>query len=127
MSNNVIISQERSGNMNERFKEFRKEVLKKTQVELAEELGIARASITNWERGDNVIPEYIINLLESKYGMSKEWLITGAGEPIEQNELEELLVGFQDEMKILLRQLSEIDNPKEIKAINDFIFRHIKK
>ena len=113
--------------MNERFKEFRKEVLKKTQVELAEELGIARASITNWERGDNVIPDYIINLLEAKYGMSKEWLLTGTGEPIEQNELEELLVGFQDEMKILLRQLSEIDNPDEIKAINDFIFRHIKK
>lgn len=113
--------------MNKRFKEFRKEVLKKTQVELAEELGIARASITNWEQGENVIPEYIINLLESKYGMSKEWLITGTGEPIEQNELEELLVGFQDEMKILLRQLSEIDNPDEIKAINDFIFRHIKK
>ena len=113
--------------MNERFKKFRKEILKKTQVEFAKELGVAQGSITNWERGDNVIPEYIINLLESKYGMSKEWLITGTGEPIEQDELEQLLVGFHDEMKILLRQLSEIDNPDEIKAINDFIFRHIKK
>lgn len=113
--------------MNERFKEFRKEVLKKTQVELAEELGIARASITNWERGDNVIPDYIINLLEAKYGMSKEWLITGTGEPKKRDELEELIVDFREEMQYLLRELAKIDNPDEIKAINDFIFRHIKK
>ena len=113
--------------MNERFKKFRKEILKKSQVEIAEELGVTQPAIGSWERGEREIPIYIINLLEAKYGMSKEWLITGAGEPIEQNELEELLVGFQDEMKILLRQLSEIDNPDEIKAINDFIFRHIKK
>ena len=118
---------ERMYEMNERFKRFRKEILKKSQVEIAEELGVTQPAIGSWERGEREIPIYIINLLEAKYGMSKEWLITGAGEPIEQNELEELLVGFQDEMKILLRQLSEIDNPDEIKAINDFIFRHIKK
>ena len=113
--------------MNERFKRFRKEILKKSQVEIAEELGVTQPAIGSWERGEREIPIYIINLLELKYGMSKEWLITGAGEPKKRDELEELIVDFREEMQYLLRELAKIDNPEEIKAINDFIFRHIKK
>lgn len=113
--------------MNKRFKKMRKEILKKTQVEIAKDLGVTQGAITNWEREENIIPEYILNLLETKYSINKHWMITGEGEPIKRDELEEMLEGFQDEMKLLLRQLSELDNPAEIKAINDFIFRHIKK
>mgnify|MGYP002509721901 FL=1 len=62
----------------ERFKEVRK-VLKQTQKQYAEELGISQAHLSGVENGKDNPSMPLIKLVCLKYGVSEEWLVDEKG------------------------------------------------
>jgi len=64
--------------LDNRLRIFRKE-LNLSQQEMADNIGVDRSAISNYERGAT-IPEPIIIILELKYNLNKEWLKEGIGE-----------------------------------------------
>jgi|GEM_PF-5969080 len=65
--------------MNERFSIIRKK-LRLSQQQIAEELGVRQASISDIERGKIEISNKIILLLHKKYNISIDWIYTGKGD-----------------------------------------------
>lgn len=71
--------------MKERIKEIRnslknKDGSKMTQLDFANELGLAKATITAFETGNRVPADSVIELICQKYSINREWLRTGSGE-----------------------------------------------
>lgn len=62
----------------ERFKEVRK-VLKQTQKQYAEELGVSQAHLSGVENGKDNPSMPLIKLVCVKYGVSEEWLVDEKG------------------------------------------------
>ena len=60
------------------FRLFRK-ILKKTQEELAAELGVCKATICNIERGATHVKINYLHYLHRKYGLNINWMLTGNG------------------------------------------------
>lgn len=65
--------------MSERFKELRK-TLRLTQAELGNVLGISGSAVSKIEKGENILTEQNIKLLEREFGVDGTWLRTGEGE-----------------------------------------------
>ena len=65
--------------MSERFKELRK-TLRLTQAELGNVLGISGSAVSKIEKGENILTEQNIKLLEREFGVNEKWLRTGEGE-----------------------------------------------
>jgi len=61
------------------FRLFRK-ILKKTQEELAAELGVCKATICNIERGATHVKINYLHYLHRKYGLNINWMLTGNGD-----------------------------------------------
>jgi len=90
-----------------------------TQQKFAEELGIDRTSLSNYERGKTEIPLYIAKLIAAKYMISEKWLLTGEGSIVEyvtQNDSsgvniqdEEKLLRLRAEIKSLLKEKDRLD------------------
>ena len=53
--------------------------LGKTRAEIAEETGIAERTITNYEWNNQPIGGQLLRQLQSRYGVSLDWLLTGRG------------------------------------------------
>lgn len=51
--------------------------LGRTQVELAEELGVSYRSIQSYESGKQDVPSEVLRALHSKYCTSSDWLLFG--------------------------------------------------
>lgn len=103
--------------MNERIKGIRK-ALNLSQDEFAGRLGLTRGAITNIELRKTDPKPLLIDLICSTYGVSKEWLESGAGEmfvPISRDEeiakfVAESLKGEDDNFrKRFLSMLSKLD------------------
>lgn len=62
-----------------RLREFRKEVIKKSQVELAKDLNMIQKSISNYENGLVYPDRRFFEKLKASYGANPIWLQTGAG------------------------------------------------
>lgn len=60
------------------FRIFRK-ILNKTQDELAEEMKVSKATISNFERGITDIKPGYLHYLYTEYGLNINWLLTGRG------------------------------------------------
>ena len=65
-------------NLNYRFHLFRKR-LGLNQIELAQNCGVTQGAISNYEVEGTPIPQYIIIILELKFRLNREWLLTGNG------------------------------------------------
>ena len=65
--------------MNKRIKEIRKS-LNLTQEEFATKLSITRGALSRIESGDRNPSSQTIELICSKFGISRHWLETGEGE-----------------------------------------------
>lgn len=57
------------------------EKLGKSKSDLARDLGISTASVTNFCKGRNNPSGQTIDQICDKYGVVKSWLLTGEGEP----------------------------------------------
>jgi len=88
--------------MNKRLEYVRKKIMKLTQQKFADELGIDRTSLSNYERGKTEIPLYIAKLIAARYLISEKWLLTGEGSVVEYPVREESFSGnTRDETKLL--------------------------
>ena len=103
--------------MNERLKELRKKLGLK-QRDLAERLGIAVASIGNWECGDRPVPDARIYQICNEFHVRREWLEKGEGEMFEPTpepiSVEEAQAQF---VEAVFRQLTDEQRDIVAKAI----------
>lgn len=73
----------------DRIKELRKELLKLTQAEFGERLGVSRSVINNIERNVLARPDQKLSLYKlicSEFNVREEWLLNGTGEVFMQAE-----------------------------------------
>lgn len=64
----------------ERIKHLRKDILKLTQGEFADSLGLKQNNISNIERGINRLTKKNIDFISFLYNVNPEWLTTGKGD-----------------------------------------------
>ena len=64
-----------------RIKEIRKK-LGLNQTEFGEKLGLSTTTIAGYEKTGNV-PEYALKLMHYEFRISRDWLLTGEGKPLE--------------------------------------------
>lgn len=102
--------------MKERLIELRKS-LKMTQTEFGEELGASRSMIASYEGGAVVPPAPIIELICTKFHVSKEWLTDGIGDmhdfQLEDDTPGKLVakyVSSPERVKKLIRELVALDD-----------------
>lgn len=75
-----------------RLKEFRLTVAKKrTQKDMCSELGISQATYSRYESGERMVSNSTLVLLEEKYGIDREWLLTGMGSCLATYNDEEII------------------------------------
>lgn len=65
--------------MKERIKELRKS-LRLNQTEFGERIGVSRDTIASYETGRVIPPTIAIEMICTKFHVSKEWLVDGIGE-----------------------------------------------
>lgn len=92
-----------------------------TQQELADELGVSRSSIANYESGIDPISRKFARKLEKKYGISARWLLSGEEKDGAIDSTQEVAVvysdqGGVDEIRIsdMLQKTAEVLESKTI-------------
>jgi transcriptional regulator with XRE-family HTH domain len=65
--------------ISERFKLLRQK-LKKSQLEIAEDTGVKKSTVSSYELGTRQITPKFIMALEDTYNVNRNWLINGVGE-----------------------------------------------
>ena len=79
--------------MKDRMRQLRKE-LNLTQQEFADQLGIKRGAIANYEIGRNAPVDSVIALICRTYNVNEDWLRTGVGEMFVQRSREEEMAAY---------------------------------
>ncbi|MCI8509496.1 MAG: helix-turn-helix transcriptional regulator [Lachnospiraceae bacterium] len=87
--------------MDKRIKEIR-ESAGLTQVEFGKKIGLARNTIANYETGNRIPSNIVINSICREFGISEEWLRTGNGEMYKIAE---------DQTSLIVSDLLKEDNP----------------
>lgn len=87
--------------MDKRIKEIR-ESAGLTQVEFGKKIGLARNTIANYETGNRIPSNIVINSICREFGISEEWLRTGKGEMYKIAE---------DQTALIVSDLLKEDNP----------------
>ena len=86
--------------IHERLKHLRKNILKITQDELGETLGLSKSNISNIEIGRISLTDRNIQVICATYNVNEDWLKTGEGNPFnELSEQEELAAWMGSIMK----------------------------
>jgi len=67
------------GSIGKRIRELR-HILKMTQSEFSERLGISYRTLQRWESGEFPIPERMLKLIEKTFNVNPQWLLEGEGE-----------------------------------------------
>ena len=61
-----------------RIRELR-HILKMTQAEFSDRLGVTRRTVQRWESGEFQVPERMLKLIEKTFNVNPEWLLKGEG------------------------------------------------
>lgn len=86
--------------IHERLKYLRKNILKVTQDELGDALGLSKSNISNIELGRISLTDRNVQVICMTYNVNENWLRTGEGEPFnELSEQEELAAWMGTIMK----------------------------
>lgn len=98
--------------MNERIKELRK-VLRLTQEEFAEKIGVKRNTVATYEMGRSVPSDAAIALICREFRVREAWLRAGSGEMFEPNPESELdalcdRYGLSRQSRAFIRQFVEL-------------------
>ncbi|MDO5308724.1 MAG: helix-turn-helix transcriptional regulator [Planctomycetia bacterium] len=72
--------------MKDRVKQIRK-ILGFTQRQLAERLGVSSKLVAAWETGAAAVSDARQYQICSEFGIDREWLKTGQGQPVKRVEL----------------------------------------
>ena len=117
--------------MKERIKEVRKS-LNMNQTEFGEALGASRFMITTYEIGKVTPPASIIELICTKFHVSKEWLVDGIGdmhdfqlEDDTPGKLVNKYITSPERVKKLMRELVALDESWLLKL--DEILKNISE
>ena len=81
----------------ERIRQLRKEILKLSQTDFGNKLGVNRDVINNIENNRLARPDQklsLIKLMCKEFGVNEEWLLTGEGEPFVKKTREEEIHDF---------------------------------
>ena len=89
--------------MKERIRKLRK-LLELSQAEFAHKIGVNPSTVSVWER-DGKVPELKINEICRVYGINKEWLLTGKGQPTAPNDEEIYKETVGSRLRILRKKL----------------------
>lgn len=68
------------------------------QKDFGKELGVSKQAVSNWETGNQEIPESQILSISRTFGISAEWLRTGVGEMIANTQTVEKPAQSRDEI-----------------------------
>ena len=99
MKNKLPIKRKRK--IGERFRAIRKS-LRLEQTELAKDMGISQAIISQYEKGMTEIPLSVLEYFKKKHGISSDWVIFGIGEM--KTAIKENLNGRKDKFLKLIKQ-----------------------
>ncbi|MGJ1228813.1 helix-turn-helix domain-containing protein [Sphingobacterium siyangense] len=102
----------------ERFKFFRRK-LNKSQLEMAEETGVKKSTISAYEVGTRPVSSKFIMLLEKTYNLNRDWLIDGVGEmTIVKNPYnDDYKFSAKEELAAFDMQLDEADESDMFKLL----------
>ena len=106
--------------INERLKYLRRNVLKKTQKQMAQVLGIKEPAYNMLELGKRPVREPYIKMLVYKYNVNEHWLKFGYGEVFQLSpkvaEIMEYFDGFNDlERRYFINLAEKIEDKKVLK------------
>ncbi len=99
MKNSLPIK--RKQEIGERVRAIRKS-LRFEQTELAKEIGLSQAIISQYEKGMTEIPLSFLEHLKKKHGVSSDWVIFGTGDM--KAAIKKNLDGRQDKFLKLIKQ-----------------------
>lgn len=108
--------------MNKRVKEVRN-VLKLSQEDFGQRIGITRASISNIEKGSRNMSEQTLKSICREFNVSYAWLKDGKGDMftnLPETLLDEVVDEYHlnDKMKKLIKTLLELDEQSQSLLIN---------
>lgn len=83
--------------MKDRIKQIRKDA-KLTQPNFGALLGVSQTAVTNWETGFRDPSQPVIETICTKFGVNREWLVNGAGEPYKAVSDDEKLAAWLGEV-----------------------------
>lgn len=119
---------EQLNTINERLKHLRKNVLRLTQSELGNTLGLGKAAVSKMESNTSTITEQNIKLICKEFNVNYDWLVDGKGEifidtdrttielladdyelrPVEVSLIEEFVKLDEEERDVLLNYLQNV-------------------
>ena len=119
---------EQLNTINERLKHLRKNVLRLTQSELGNTLGLGKAAVSKMESNTSTITEQNIKLICKEFNVNYDWLVDGKGEifidtdrttielladdyklrPVEVSLIEEFVKFDEEERDVLLNYLQNV-------------------
>lgn len=119
---------EQLNTINERLKHLRKNVLRLTQSELGNTLGLGKAAVSKMESNTSTITEQNIKLICKEFNVNYDWLVDGKGEifidtdrttielladdyklrPVEVSLIEEFVKHDEEERDVLLNYLQNV-------------------
>lgn len=76
---------------NERLKYIRKELLKLTQNEFGNKIGIKGSTISDIEKGRRVLTKRNLKSICENFNINMDWLLTGNGDILKSTENDDLL------------------------------------
>ena len=119
---------EQLNTINERLKHLRKNVLRLTQSELGNTLGLGKAAVSKMESNTSTITEQNIKLICKEFNVNYDWLVDGKGDifidtdrttielladdyklrPVEVSLIEEFVKLDEEERNVLLNYLQNV-------------------
>lgn len=104
--------------INQRLKILR-EYLKLSQGDFSAAIGLTQGGYSDIERGRREPSEMAIELISSKYAVSREWLLEGAGEMLTPKEPESK-VTVSDRVEEIIERM-RLDHEAEKRELYDII------
>ncbi len=114
-----------------RLKQLRKNHLKLSGEKFGEALGVTKAAISNWERGDRDIPDPVLKLICKTWDVDYYWLTEGFNQPFLQfpdDILDDMAKRYSmsDEESYILKSYVNLDE-EDRTAIQNILKKLIKK
>ena len=107
-------------NINERIKYLRS-VLNITQLEFSKKIYISQSSYGGIETGERKVNDRVIQLISTKFSVSKDWLINGTGEMFIEDNVDIRIEHLIEIYKKLNRRLQDylMEQVENLLKLND--------
>lgn len=114
----IVIFRREGKHLNEQIKELRK-VLNLTLDDFGERLGVTKAAVSRWEKGERSVSEQTIKLICSEFNVNENWLRTGKGEIFRK-------LTPSEEIENIVRNLLDYSKDSEKNPLYDMIIEMMK-